>query len=259
MKQFAVIGLGRFGSSLATTLAERGQQVLAIDKNEELVHNVMDIVSKAVCLNATDEKALKSVGLQGVDVAICGIGTNLENSILVTLLLKDLNVPEIICKADSMEHKKVLEKIGATKVILPEKDTGELKMVEKVFLRSLFPSGKPLPVDKESHSELLSAKRDIRDHISGRRKEFFLRNWGWVATGLLATVLLIGGSGVLMGVATGDIGFVLVSMVIFTGWTIGVSVFVYNAFRSLREGIRRRKFGQIIRGIFFVSIYLSPF
>ena len=125
MKQFAVIGLGRFGSSLATTLAERGQQVLAIDKNEELVHNVMDIVSKAVCLNATDEKALKSVGLQGVDVAICGIGTNLENSILVTLLLKDLNVPEIICKADSMEHKKVLEKIGATKVILPEKDTGE--------------------------------------------------------------------------------------------------------------------------------------
>ena len=139
-----------------------------------------------------------------------------------------------------------------------EKDTGELKMVEKVFLRSLFPSGKPLPVDKESHSELLSAKKDIRDHISGRKKDFFLRNWGWVATGLLATVVLIGGSGILMGLATGDIGFVLVSMVIFTGWTIGVSVFVYNAFRSLREGFRRRKFGQIIRGIFF-SIFAIPF
>jgi trk system potassium uptake protein TrkA len=85
----------------------------------------MDIVSKAVCLDATDEKAVKSVGLQNVDVAVCGIGTDLEDSILVTLLLKDLNVPEIICKADSIEHKKVLEKIGATKVILPEKDTGE--------------------------------------------------------------------------------------------------------------------------------------
>lgn len=125
MKYFAVIGLGRFGFSVAKTLAEKRQQVLAIDKNEDLIHSVMDIVSKAVCLDATDEKAVKSVGLQNVDVAVCGIGTDLEDSILVTLLLKDLNVPEIICKADSIEHKKVLEKIGATKVILPEKDTGE--------------------------------------------------------------------------------------------------------------------------------------
>ena len=125
MKQFAVIGLGRFGFSVAKTLAEKGQQVLAIDKREELVHDVMDFVSKAVCLDATDEKAAKSVGLQNVDVAICGIGTNLEDSILITLVLKDFNVPEIICKANSMEHKKVLEKIGATKVILPEKDSGE--------------------------------------------------------------------------------------------------------------------------------------
>lgn len=125
MKQFAVIGLGRFGFSVAKTLAEKGQQVLAIDKREDLVQNVMDFVSKAVCLDATDEKAAKSVGLQNVDVAVCGIGTNLEESILVTLVLKDLNVPEIICKANSMEHKKVLEKIGATKVILPEKDSGE--------------------------------------------------------------------------------------------------------------------------------------
>ena len=124
MKQFAVIGLGRFGSSIATALAEKGQQVLAIDANEELVHDVMDSVMKAVCLDATDEKAMKSVGVQNVDVAICGIGTHLEASILVTLLLKDLGVPVIICKAVSEAHKKVLEKIGATKVILPERDMG---------------------------------------------------------------------------------------------------------------------------------------
>ncbi|MBD3379032.1 MAG: TrkA family potassium uptake protein [Candidatus Omnitrophica bacterium] len=124
MKKFAVIGLGRFGASAATTLAEKEQQVIAIDTSEELVHEVMDHVTKAVCLDATDEKAARSVGLHNVDVAICGIGTDLEASILVTLLLKDLGVPIIVCKADSPEHKKVLEKIGATKVILPEKDTG---------------------------------------------------------------------------------------------------------------------------------------
>lgn len=124
MKQFAVIGLGRFGSSIATALAAKGQQVLAVDANEELVHDVMDSVTKAVCLDATDEKAMRSIGIQNVDVAICGIGTHLEASILVTLLLKDLDVPMIICKAVSSAHKKVLEKIGATKVILPERDMG---------------------------------------------------------------------------------------------------------------------------------------
>jgi trk system potassium uptake protein len=125
MKQYAVIGLGRFGASVAISLAEKGQQVLAIDSNEELVHDVMENVTKAVCLDAADEKAAKAVGLQNVDVAICGVGTNVEASILITLLLKDFGVPVIICKAISSAHKKVLEKIGATKVILPEKDTGE--------------------------------------------------------------------------------------------------------------------------------------
>ena len=125
MKQYAVIGLGRFGASVAISLAEKGQQVLAIDSNEELVHDVMESVTKAVCLDAVDEKAARAVGLQNVDVAVCGVGTNVEASILITLLLKDFGIPVIICKAVSSAHKKVLEKIGATKVILPEKDTGE--------------------------------------------------------------------------------------------------------------------------------------
>lgn len=125
MKQYAVIGLGRFGTSVAMTLAEKGQQVLAIDKNEDLVHDIMESVTKAVCLDAVDEKAARSIGLQNVDVAICGVGTDVESSILITLLLKDLGVPVVICKATNKAHKKVLEKVGATKVILPEKDTGE--------------------------------------------------------------------------------------------------------------------------------------
>lgn len=125
MKQYAVIGLGRFGSSVARTLAEKGQQVLAIDKSEDLVHDIMDSVTKAVCLDSVDEKAARAVGLHKVDVAVCGIGTDVESSILITLLLKDLGIPVIVCKATSPAHKKVLEKIGATKVILPEKDSGE--------------------------------------------------------------------------------------------------------------------------------------
>jgi trk system potassium uptake protein TrkA len=124
MKHFAVIGLGRFGSSVARTLGEKGQQVIAIDKNEELVHDIMENVTKAVCLDAIDEKAVKSVGIQDVDVAICGIGTNVEASVIVTLLLKDLGIPVIVCKAVNESHKKALEKIGATRVILPERDMG---------------------------------------------------------------------------------------------------------------------------------------
>ncbi|MFH1798407.1 MAG: TrkA family potassium uptake protein [Candidatus Omnitrophota bacterium] len=125
MKQYAVIGLGRFGASVARTLAEMGQQVIAIDKSEDLVHDIMDSVTKAVCLDCMDEKAARAVGLHKVDAAVCGIGTDVESSILITLLLKDLGVPVIVCKATSLAHKKVLEKIGATKVILPEKDSGE--------------------------------------------------------------------------------------------------------------------------------------
>lgn len=124
MRQFAVIGLGRFGSSVAKALAEKGHEVMVIDQNEDFIRDMMDVVAKAVCLDATDEKALKAVGVQGVDVAICAIGADIEASILVTLLLKELGVPVIICKAVSEQHKKVLLKIGATKVIQPEQDMG---------------------------------------------------------------------------------------------------------------------------------------
>ena len=125
MKQFVVVGLGRFGSSVARALGEKGQQVIAVDKDEDLVHDIMEHVTKAVCLDATDEKAVKAVGLNHADVVICAIGTNVESSILVTLLFKEQGVPVIVCKAVSGAHKRVLEKIGADKVVLPEKDMGE--------------------------------------------------------------------------------------------------------------------------------------
>ena len=124
MRQFAVIGLGRFGSSVAKTLSEQGYQVLAIDVDEGLVQDFLDVVTHAVCLDATDKKALQAVGIDHVDIAICAIGTNLQASILTTLNLKDIGIKEIICKAINQDHRKVLEGIGATRVIQPERDMG---------------------------------------------------------------------------------------------------------------------------------------
>ncbi|MBN1354015.1 MAG: TrkA family potassium uptake protein [Candidatus Omnitrophica bacterium] len=124
MRQFAVIGLGRFGSSVAKTLASKGYQVLAIDLSEHITQNIADEVTQAVCLDGTDEKSLRAVGIENVDVAIVGTGTNLEASILITLNLKEIGIKEIVCKAVNEDHKKVLEKIGATKVIQPEKEMG---------------------------------------------------------------------------------------------------------------------------------------
>jgi len=124
MRQFAVIGLGRFGASVAKALFEKGYQVLAIDVSEHIIQDISDEVTQAVCLDATDEKALRAVGIDNVDVAIVGAGTNLEASILITLNLKEIGIKEIVCKAVSEDHKKVLQKIGATKVIQPEKEMG---------------------------------------------------------------------------------------------------------------------------------------
>jgi len=124
MRQFAVIGLGRFGWSVAKTLSEKGHQVLAVDKDEELVKEASDFVTEAVQVDSTDEKALKAVGIMNVDVAIVGIGTNLEASVLTTLILKEMGIQHIVARAVTDEHGKVLEKVGATKVVFLERDMG---------------------------------------------------------------------------------------------------------------------------------------
>lgn len=124
MRQFAVIGLGRFGWSVAKALSQKGHQVLAIDKDEELVQEASDFATEAVQVDSTDEKALKAVGIMNVDVAVVGIGTNLEASILTALILKELGVQHIVARAVTDEHGKVLERVGATKVVFLERDMG---------------------------------------------------------------------------------------------------------------------------------------
>lgn len=123
-KQFVVIGLGRFGSSVAKTLYELGCDVLAIDNDEDLIQDISDEVTHAVQMDATEESALRTLGLRNFDVAVVTIGTNIQSSIMVTLLMKEMGVKYIIAKANNDLHAKVLKKIGADRVVLPEKDMG---------------------------------------------------------------------------------------------------------------------------------------
>jgi len=131
MRQFAVIGLGSFGFSIAKTLSERGCQVVAIDKDEEKIREVSEFVNHAVQLDATDEESLKKVGIESVDVAIVSMGDNLESSILVTLMLKEMGIKEVISKALTQHHAKVLQKIGADRIIFPEREMG-IKIAEQL-------------------------------------------------------------------------------------------------------------------------------
>lgn len=123
-KQFVIIGLGRFGFSVAETLYALGNDVLAIDMDEDLVQEISDNVTHAVQMDATDENALKTLGIRNFDVAVVTIGSNIQASVMVTLLVKELGVKYIIAKGHSDLHAKVLYKIGADKVVLPEKDMG---------------------------------------------------------------------------------------------------------------------------------------
>ncbi len=126
MKQFVIIGLGTFGHFLATNLYKKGHEVLAIDINEELVQAVKDEVSQAVVADATDKDALLSLGVQKVDSAIVCIGSIMEASILCTLNLKDMGVKQILGKATSKTHSRLLHKVGASDVIFPERDQAAL-------------------------------------------------------------------------------------------------------------------------------------
>ena len=123
-KQFVVLGLGRFGHSVAKTLYALGNDVLAIDMDGDLVQEMSDSVTHAVQLDATDENALRSLGLRNFDVAVVTIGSNIQASVMATLLVKELGVKYIIAKGHSDLHAKVLYKIGADRVVLPEKDMG---------------------------------------------------------------------------------------------------------------------------------------
>jgi trk system potassium uptake protein TrkA len=121
-KTFGVIGLGRFGYHVARTLAQGGAEVIACDVDEEKVREISEYVSLAYVLDATDAKALKESGIANVDVAVVSVGENIEASILIVVQLKELGVKEIVAKAITPLHGKVLEKLGVDRVVYPEKE-----------------------------------------------------------------------------------------------------------------------------------------
>ncbi|WP_100373370.1 potassium channel family protein [Bacillus sp. FJAT-45037] len=123
-RQFAVIGLGRFGGSVSSALVQQGMEVLAVDKNESRVNQYRDLVTHAVVADSTDEQALKHLGIRNFEHVIVAIGDNIQASILTTLILHELGVEHITVKAQNDYHEKVLTKIGAERIVHPERDMG---------------------------------------------------------------------------------------------------------------------------------------
>lgn len=124
MKSFAVIGLGRFGTAVSKVLSELGNEVLAIDKDPEVIKGIASEVTYAVEADVMDETVLKDLGLSNMDAVVVSIGSDLQASIMATLLSKELGVKRVIAKAQTELHAKVLKKIGADRIIFPERDMG---------------------------------------------------------------------------------------------------------------------------------------
>lgn len=123
-EQVVVIGLGRFGSALAQELERLGHQVLAIDRNEQRVNDIAQDVTHALQLDAADEEALRSAGAADFNTAIVAISTDTEPSIFATMVLKRLGVRTVIAKAGSLLHGEILARVGADRVVFPERETG---------------------------------------------------------------------------------------------------------------------------------------
>jgi trk system potassium uptake protein TrkA len=122
--EFAVIGLGRFGSSLARTLASRGASVLGIDRSPEPVQELADELTQTVVLDSTNEAALREVDITAFGTVIVAIGSNFEANLLTTVALRELGVNNIICKALNLRQRDILLKVGANRVVLPEYEAG---------------------------------------------------------------------------------------------------------------------------------------
>ena len=124
-RQIAVIGLGRFGLALATELHRRGHEVLGVDRSPQVVQDASDVLTHAVTADSADEGALAELGVGNFDIAIVALGQEVLASIMSTMALKRLGVPRVIARAQTELHGDVLRRIGADKVIFPERETGE--------------------------------------------------------------------------------------------------------------------------------------
>jgi trk system potassium uptake protein TrkA len=122
MKAYVVIGLGRFGSEVARQLYSLGCEVLALDMRSDLVQQISKDVTHAVVGDGQDIEVLKALGVRNMDCAIVAIGDDLAASVLATMNMKELGIPYVVCKAHDDTHRRVLEKLGADRVVIPEKE-----------------------------------------------------------------------------------------------------------------------------------------
>lgn len=136
-KEFVVFGLGRFGKSVATTLAESGCEVLVVDENEDKIQEMADIVTYAVKADVCDAEMMESLGISNFDGAVVAIGEDLEASVMVTILAKELGIPYVLAKAQTEIHAKVLKKVGADQVVFPEKETG-IRIANNLLMGNFF-------------------------------------------------------------------------------------------------------------------------
>ncbi|GAB6072993.1 TrkA family potassium uptake protein [Venenivibrio stagnispumantis] len=178
---FAVIGLGKFGFHVAKTLAERGMEVIAIDKDEDRVKEVSEFVTQTYILDATDEKALRESGIKAVDVAVVSVGENLEANLMIVMLLNELGIKEIVAKAINPLHGKMLEKLNVSRVIYPEMETAirvansliAKEIIEEIYLTenySIFEIKVPQFMVGKTLAELdLRKKYDI--NVLGVKRE----------------------------------------------------------------------------------------
>lgn len=149
---YAVIGLGLFGSSIVNTLLENDQEVLVIDKKEENVDRFRDVATEAIVADTQNELALQQLGIGNFDNVFVAIGTDLEASIMTTLICKDLGVKHLVCKAENARHAQVLEKLGADEIIQPERDMGQrvaLHVMEPKILNDMKLKGELVVVEFE--------------------------------------------------------------------------------------------------------------
>ena len=137
MKRVVVIGLGIFGFNIAKDLFENGFEVIAIDKNKEIVQKIRDFSTKAILADGTEKDVMESIGIHEDDIVIISFGEDLAASTLITLHLKEMKVRRIIVKAPNEDHKHVFEKVGATEVIIPEKEMAD--KVAKSLISSQCP------------------------------------------------------------------------------------------------------------------------
>ncbi len=136
MGRYAVIGLGKFGATVVRTLFARGHEVIAIDQDKERVQDLRDFSTQAIEADCTDQDTLRALGIHDADAVVVSLGERMDASILVTLYLRDLGLKEIVVKAISEDHGKVLHLIGATEIVHPERDTAR-RVARGLGLRSI--------------------------------------------------------------------------------------------------------------------------